>query len=272
MKKLILGLSLAFFAISCSSNDDENSPPDPVEATLILPIKLSFGNNIDPAGTIKYNGNKISEITWADNAKYVYEYTGSLITKITEYDGAGAKDLTTDFTYSNDKLVKSVAAESNATRTTTYSYPDSNTISFTSIRNYTFAGNAQVDKDVTILTLNTGNVVAEETTYYHNNAVAGNISSTYTYDDKASVYTNILGYDKLLTYNYTTMDENTAGKNNVLIKNQTNTPVSGSISKYKNVNTVTYSAAGYPKQIATKQYNANNQVNDSYSISYDYNK
>lgn len=271
MKKLILSLSLALFAISCSSNDDDETTV-PVEETPVLPTKISFSNIIDPSGTIKYNGNKISDITWADNAKYVYEYTGSLITKITEYDGAGAKDLTTDFTYSNDKLVKSVAAESNGTRTTTYSYPDANTISFTSTRNYTFAGTAQVDKDVTILTLNTGNVFAEETTYYHNNALAGKISSTYTYDDKASVYTNVSGYDKLLAYNYTVMDENTAGKNNVLIKNQTNTTVSGSISKYKNVNTMTYSAAGYPKQIATKQYNANNQVNDSYVISYDYSK
>ena len=266
MKKLILGLSLVLLSISCNSNDDDDIT---IEETPILPTKITFSN--DPSATIKYNGNKISEISWVDG-KYVYEYTGSLITKTTDYNDTGAKELTTDFTYSNDKLVKSVSVEGNSTKTTTYSYPDANTISFTSTRNYTFAGNAQVDKDVTTLTLNNGNIVAEETDYYHNNLLAGKISSTYTYDDKTSVYANILGYDKLLAYNYTTVDDNTASKNNVLVKNQTNTPVTSSVSKYKNVNTITYSSAGYPIQIATKQYNANNQLSDSYTITYDYNR
>lgn len=269
MKKLILGLSVIVFSISCSSNNDDDVPTDPVVEIPVLPTKLSFST--DTPATIKYNGNKIAEISFIDG-KYVYEYTGNLITKIVEYNGAGVKEITTDFSYSNDKLVKMVAVETNSTKTTTYSYPDANSISFIETRNYTSAGTPQVDKDVTTLTLNNGNILGEETTYSHNNSVAGKISSTYTYDDKKSVYSNVLGYDKIIAYNYSTMDDNTASKNNLLTKNQTNTTVSGSVSKYKNVNTITYSSAGYPTQIMTKQYDGNNQLNDSYSISYEYNK
>lgn len=269
MKKLILGLSVVVFSISCSSNDDENVPTDPVVEIPVLPTKLSFSN--DTPATVKYDGNKISEISYV-GGKLVYEYTGNLIARITEYSGASVKEITTDFSYSNDKLVKIVAVETNSTKTTTYSYPDANSISFIETRNYTSAGTPQVDKDVTVLTLNNGNIVGEETTYSHNNSVAGKISSTYTHDDKKSVYSNVLGYDKIIAYNYSTMDDITASKNNILTKNQTNTTVSGSVNKYKNVNTITYSTAGYPTQIMTKQFSENNQQTDSYSISYEYNK
>lgn len=269
VKKLILSLGVIVFSISCSSNDDDGVSTDSVVEIPVLPTKLLFSTDI-PA-TIRYDGTKVTEISWV-NSKFTFEYTGNLITRIIEYNGAGVKEMTTNFSYSSDKLVKTVSVESNSTKTTTYSYPDANSISFIETRNYTSAGTPQVDKDVTVLTLNNGNIVAEETTYSHNNSVAGKISSTYSYDDKRSVYSNVLGYDKIIAYNYSTMDDNTASKNNLLTKNQTNTLVSGSVSKYKNVNTITYSKSGYPTQIMTKQFNGNNQQTDSYSISYEYNK
>jgi len=56
MNKLILGLSVVVFSISCSSNDDENVPTDPVVEIPVLPTKLSFSN--DTPATVKYDGNK----------------------------------------------------------------------------------------------------------------------------------------------------------------------------------------------------------------------
>ena len=269
MKKLILGIFLAFFAISCSSNDDENSPPDPVEETPILPTK-TFSSNDNPA-TIKYNGNKILESTSVDG-KFVYEYTGNLITKITEYNAAGTKDGTTDFTYSNDKLIKVVYVATGFSETISYSYPTANTINATDTRNSTFMGSPIVNKDVTTYTLNNGNVISDETTYYHNNALAGKLSVTYTYDDKNTASKNILGFDKIMIYNFAHVDENTSCSNNLLIKNQTNAQVGYSVSKYKNVNSITYSAAGYPTQIITNQYNESNQLNSTSTDFFEYNK
>ena|SRR6218665_114559 len=269
MKKMILGLGVALFAISCSSSDDENISTDPVVEIPVLPIKLSFHN--DPTGTIKYNGNKISEITFVDG-KYVYEYTGNLISKTTEYNGAGTKIGTTDFTYSNDKLIKVVETSTNYSETTTYSYPTTNTINATDTRTSTFMGSPNVNKDETAYTLNNGNVSSEETTYYRNGALAGKVSATYTYDTKNTAYKNVLGFDKIMVYNFGRMQENTVCANNLLIKNQKNTPVGNSVSQYKNVNTITYTAAGYPTQIITNQYNASNQLNSTSTDFFEYNK
>ena len=265
MKKLILGLSLAFLAIGCSSNDDDASVP--AEETLVLPTKLF---NSDDTGTFKYNGNKVSEINWVDY-KVVCEYNGNLITRMIDYDAAGAKETTTDFTYSNDKLIKVIFVEGNVNETTTYSYPNTNTVNATVTRTSTSQGSPVVYKDVITYTLDNGNVVSEEMNYYVNGTLKGKISATYTYDDKNTAYKNILGFDKIMIYSFDG-DENTVGRNNLLIKNHTNTPVGSSVSKYKNVNTITYSAAGYPTQIITNQYDASNQLNSTSTDFYEYNK
>jgi len=267
MKKLILGLSIVLFAISCSSSDDENIPTDPVVEIPVLPTKLS---NSDDTGTFKYNGNKVSEINWVDY-KVVCEYTGDLITRMIDYDAAGAKEATTDFTYSNDKLTKVVFVEGNVTETSIYSYPSTNTVNATVTRTSTSQGSPVVYKDVITYTLNNGNVVSEEMNYYNNGTLRGKISATYTYDDKNTAYKNILGFDKIMVYTFDG-DENTVGRNNLLTKNHTNTPVGSSVSKYKNVNTITYSAAGYPTQIITNQYNASNQLNSTSTDFFEYNK
>jgi len=266
MKKLILCLSLAFLAISCGSNDDDDTSV-PVEETPVLPTKLSTGED---TGIFKYNGNMVSEINWGDY-KVVCQYTGNVITKMIDYDSAGAVETTTDFTYSNDKLTKAVFVEGNTTETSIYSYPSTNTVNATVTRNSTSQGSPVVYKDVITYTLNNGNVVSEEMNYYVNGTLKGKISATYTYDDKNTAYKNILGFDKIMIYSFDG-DENTVGRNNLLIKNHTNTPVGSSISKYKNVNTITYSTAGYPTQIITNQYNANNQLNSTNTDFYEYNK
>jgi len=268
MKKLILSLSLALFAISCSSNDDDETTV-PVEETPVLPTKSSSSNE-SPA-TIKYNGNKILESTWVDG-KFVYEYTGNLISKTIEYNAAGNKIGTTDFTYSNDKLIKVVNTGTNFSETITYSYPTANTINATDTRNSTFMGSPIVNKDVVTYTLSNGNVDSEESTYYHNGVLAGKLSVTYSYDGKNSVCRNILGFDKIMIYNFARVDENTSCFNNLLIKNQTNAQVGYNVSKYKNVNTITYSAAGYPTQIITNQYNESNQLNSTSTNFFEYNK
>lgn len=270
MKKLIsiLSLSFALAAFSCTSGDDDNTT-DPVEETPILLTRLSSSTD-DPA-TIKYNGSKISEVAWIDG-KNVYEYTGDLITKNTDYNETGAKIGNTDFTYSNDKLIKVVYASGTSSETTTYSYPNANTINEIITRTTTYMGSTSVYKDVTTYTLNNGNIVSQETAYYFNNALAGNISSTYTYDNKNSPSKNVIGFDKIMVYNFSTGDEKTACSNNLLTKNQSNTTVAGNNTKYKNVSAITYSVAGYPTQIITNQYDKNNQIVSTYTDFFEYNK
>jgi|GEM_PF-1582664 len=216
MKKIILLASLTLIFTSCSRSSDNTNEiiVDPVVEAPNLPTKISGSWGVK---TIKYNGNKLSEII-SSNSKTVFEYSGSLITKTISYDNSGVQTGTVDFVYSNGKLTNVSSNATNNKKTFVYSYPDANTVVKTKVRNYTAAGEPMTDKEDVTYTLKNGNIVSEEMVYYHNNKLYGNISATYTYDDKNNVYKNILGFDKIKVYLFADLKDYVgSGSNNNLL-------------------------------------------------------
>ncbi len=273
MKKNLFLSSLIFLSLSCSSTDVEDGGTDPQYPFLVT--KAIVDGDVY---TIKYDGVKILEQSNADGSnKFVYTYTGNVITQIKDYYN-GSLNSTTDFTYDNDKLINvkvvSITSGSNTTsiKTLTYSYPNSTTINCTQIRNYTLAGNLQTDKSEIVYTVKDGDVISSKEKYYHNNVLAGNITETYTYDDKNNPYKNVKGFDKIELYNPWASNDNLSGKKNLVLFTNSNTPTSSAISNYKLVYITSYNTANYPNQITETQYNSSNQVSSSQTTIYTYNQ
>ncbi len=273
MKKNLFLSSLIFLSLSCSSTNDETIPGDPPYPILVTKA-IVYGD----VYTIKYDGVKILEESNADGSnKFVYTYTGNAISQIKDYSNGSLRS-TADFTYDNEKLINvkevSTTLGSNTinSETRTYTYPNSTTINCTLIRNYTFAGNSQTDKSIIVYTVKNGDIISSKETYYHNNVLAGNVSETYTYDEKNNPYKNVLGFDKIELYNPWTSNDNLSGKKNLVLFTNANTPTGSAGSSYKIVYTTSYNDKNYPNQIIETQYNASNQAGSSHATIFTYNQ
>ncbi|WP_312769803.1 hypothetical protein [Epilithonimonas sp.] len=274
MKKNIFLSSLIFLSLSCSSsNDDETIIVDPQYPILVTKAIVDGDVYI-----VKYDGIKILEESNSDGSnKFVYTYTGNFITQINDYSNGSLRS-TADFTYDGDKLINvkevSITSGSNttSTKTLTYTYPNSTTINCTQIRNYTFAGNSQTDKSDIVYTVKDGDVISSKEKYYHNNVLAGNLTETYTYDDKNNPFKNILGFDKMELYNPWASNDNLSGKKNLVLFTNANTPTNSASSSYKIMYTTSYNNKDYPNQITETQYNSSNQAGSSHTTIFTYNQ
>ena len=266
-------MPFALITLACNSSDDDE--PTTTEETPVLVTKFT---DEDFNMSFKYDGVKLLEDNTNDGRKTTYVYTGNLITQTKEYQN-GTLTETADFTYdTNSKLalIKTVGTTigSNTPNNYTYTfeYPNPSTVICTRVRNYTFAGNPQVSKDVLTYSFTNENIVLVKDAYYSNNVLTGNITRTYTYDDKKSPFVNILGFDKLLIYlSYTYSDELT-GKNNLLSLSQTNVQVNSNTSSYKKNYSINYNDKNYPTQIVNKYYDGNNVLISSGVSTYSYNQ
>lgn len=205
MKNTITLLSILLLMFTSCTKDNENSQN---QESIILPKKI-----IKTEGTntyeliVSYNGNKIlEENNTTGNYKYVYTYTGDLITKQTFYKG---NTITTikEYTYDNGK-VKNVLITKNSTDKTTgvvtvyksrtaYS---NNTDGIITEQTYIIDSVTGFEKKLPenrILTFANGNLVKE----VRNSPSFSSITYTYTYlyeyDDNENPYKNILGLNKI---------------------------------------------------------------------------
>lgn len=273
MKTNLFLSSLIFLSLSCSSSDDEPEIVDPQYPVLVAKAIVD-----GEVYTVKYDGIKILEESNSDGSdKFVYTYTGNLITQIKDYYD-GSLSSTTDFTYDNDKLINvkkvglTLGSNTANTETRTYTYPNSTTINCTRIRNYTFAGTSQTDKSVIVYTVKNDDIISLKETYYHNNVLSGNVTETYTYDDKNNPYKNVLGFDKIELYNYWASNDNLSSKKNLVLFTNTNTPTSSASSGYKLVYTNSYNDKNYPSQITETQYTSSNQAGSIHTTIFTYNQ
>ncbi|WDF45510.1 hypothetical protein PQ459_11445 [Chryseobacterium sp. KACC 21268] len=269
MKKLII-LSFTFlFILACKSDDDvDNTNETPVLLTKF--IKNDFTYNL------KYDGNKLVEVTSNHNSyKKSYTYNGNLITKITEfedYNSDGTVNETANLVYENDRLVlvtvNGITSTSDIpyTRTFKYSYPNQTTINCTKTYNYTFA----VAKDELTYTISNDNVVQVKDKYFTDNIFLGEITVSNSYDDKKEPYANILGFDKIKLYNYETDKYLRGSKNNLLKVMQTNVSEINGTSKYRVEYFNSYNSNNYPIHIIEKYFYSDNEpaINDVTSYSY----
>ncbi|MFV5686600.1 hypothetical protein ACM55I_14270 [Flavobacterium sp. GB2R13] len=102
MKKLALGL-ITFMMIvsSCSKEDALNQ-----DTILLKKYTSTMANGQIFTNTITYNENKIVDLTQQETGnKWVYTYTGNLITKVNVYNDIGTLTWTINYFYNNDNLV-----------------------------------------------------------------------------------------------------------------------------------------------------------------------
>jgi len=201
MKKIITLLSIFLLTITSCNKDDDNA-----EQTILLKKIINIEGSNTQTGIINYNGNKISEIIYSDDQKFVYTYTGDLITKIIAYEG-GTIVSTIDYTYENNNLrgsVQNYTSKSNGVSTnrklrTVYTPKSDGTIleeRFSTDPNTTI----ETKTANNIYTFTNGNLTKEIDTYTDFN---GTINTTikvtyiYEYDNKKNPSSTAIGLNKI---------------------------------------------------------------------------
>ena len=202
MKKHLYLFSAALvFLVSCSS-DDSTTPPNPTSQNLLLSKTVevdAFLGNFTTNYT--YNGNKLVEINRYDEESDIYTYTGDLITKIEKFNVylSGTPDEVTElvstdlFEYnSNNQLIefKTTIPNSQMERVTTYVY-NNNTITFEQYEN--FPGNTPELLKTGTITMQDGEISTLQVV-----KTFDSFTANYTYDNKNSIFKNVIGYDKLM--------------------------------------------------------------------------
>lgn len=200
MKKILClfsALSIALMS-SCSSDDSSSE----AGSETLLPKKIVETTVIDGKSgsldyTFTYDGNKLKQVSLSDASKYVYTYTGDVITKVEAFKSSELQS-TDVYAYEGGKLVSKI---------TTYAFGSTPQQKLTFVYNANGTVNAnqseiinkvEVKYDTTTLyTFSNGNIVSSE---YINGERE---KSTSTFDDKKSPFTNVTGVKLLLD-----LDEN----------------------------------------------------------------
>jgi hypothetical protein len=243
MKKILClfsALSIVLMS-SCSSDDTSNE----AGSETLLPKKIVETTVLDGKSgtldyTITYDGNKLKQISLSDASKYVYTYTGDLITKIEAFKSSELQS-TDVYAYEGGKLVSKI---------TTYAFGSTPAQKLTFVYNANGTVNANESEisnkvetkydTTTLYTFANGNIVSSE----YINGEREKITSTF--DDKKNPFTNVTGAKLLLN-----LDENFDfySINNLL----TQTTVSyDSTGKITDTETITF----------TNKYNANNFLSE----------
>lgn len=240
MKKILTLVSaIALVFTSCSKDDD--SGVDEAENILLKKTILTEGGNTETYDWT-YDGNKLVSNISNDGSKLLYTYTGDLLTKIEEFDGASL-EFTTNYFYNNGKLVsmEEISTGSSQKERTDYTYNSDGTVSFTKY-SIVIATNATSTINNGKLFFANNNVIKREeiSTY-------STITTTYLYDDKKNPFMNVVGLDKLF-------DEPRSSKNNVVKETEVVENTSGGTTNtYITTNVYTYNASGYPITVVETQ-------------------
>lgn len=211
MKKILcLFSALSMVLISSCSSDDSTD----VASETLLPQKMveTTVENVKSGSldfTFTYDGNKLKQISLSDASKFVYTYTGEVITKVEEFKSSELQS-TDVYTYEAGKLVSKLTTRafgSTPPQKLTFVYNANGTVN----ANYSEIINKQEIKyDATRLyTFANGNILSTE----YIDAVRE--KSTNTFDDKKSPFTNITGVKLLLDLddNFDFYSANNAVKN-----------------------------------------------------------
>ena len=250
MKTIFKIILLSLVITSCSNSDNDINPN-----ALLLRKVVSDGVEI----LVSYNGNKIERIeTMSTNDgldETLFYYTGDLITKIEEYDGAILATLKRyqydgqgnpvsfiDYNY-NTKTSEKVILAYNLDGTLTYNLYKGNLVSQNNI------SSRQSNATITNGEITSLNEV--------DNTYSGSPSDkTYklTYDNKNTPFKNILGYEKIILID---RNFNDYGINHNNVKEITIDNLSGE---------------SYTSMTADIQYNSNNfPINIEYMYKHAYN-
>ncbi len=194
MKKLLYLFTASLLVFTSCSKDDETAD---VPAETLLPRKIvettvDDGKSGSLTYTITYDGNKLKDIALTDASRYVYTYTGDVITKV-EFFTSGDLHFTDDYAYENGKLISKItsrASNANVKQKITFVYNSNGTVNANKSE---IINGQEIKYDTTTLyTFLNGNIASTE----YIDAEKDKISSTY--DDKKSPYYNVTGVKLLL--------------------------------------------------------------------------
>lgn len=204
MKKFLCLLGALALSLNSCSSDDNSS--DGGSSTNALPSKITLttvenGKSGSLDYTFSYDGNKLKQISLSDASKYVYTYTGDLITKV-EYFRSSILVSTDVYAYENNKLVSKTSSQA-------FGSTIQNKLTFVYNANGTVNANlSQIEDRVetkydttTLYTFANGNIVSTE--YY--DGLKEKITNTF--DDKKSPFVNITGLKLLLDLAQVDSDE-----------------------------------------------------------------
>lgn len=250
MKKVFLFLSaISLVAVSCSSDDDSPTNPDPGSILVKREVYQQAGvDGFNFTTDYTYNGNKIVKEVSNDGYVANYFYTGDLITKVDWYLD-GTLDEREIMTYdSNGKLIGySDHYMENATPDEyTFVYNSDNTVTKTQVgTNFT-----------TTLTFANGELSQI--------VQSGGTTYTYTYDAKNSPFKNITGYAEIAYIIAGDNELHGRSRNIVSIVDETNQ------SNYM-MNSFVYNADGYPTQVlSTANFFENQGPSEQLTVTYTY--
>jgi hypothetical protein len=202
MKKILCLFSALSIALMTSCSSDDSSTD--VASETLLPTKIvqtvvENGKSGTLDYTFTYDGNKLKQVSLSDASKYVYTYTGDVITKVELYKSSILQS-TDVYAYEGGKLVSKI---------TTYAFGSTPAQKLTFVYNANGTVNAneseiinkqEIKYDTTTLyTFANGNIISTEFIDGEREKI------TSTFDDKKSPFTNITGAKLLLDLN---VDEN----------------------------------------------------------------
>ncbi|WP_313580135.1 hypothetical protein [Chishuiella sp.] len=262
MKKILLFTFIAGTLFSCSNDDNSGETNNTTEIeNSILPVKTIYTT---PKGdyssilTISYDGNKINEIniTYSGIENYseksIYQYTGDLITKITNYDKDGDESMVREYTYLNGKVSTLVTTEwgdKKLIATSKFEWIDDNHLKETTTNDYD--NSIYIDEYF----YENGNLV--KTIYNNSNEII------MTYDDKENPFKNVTGL-QLVSFD----DLEVFSKNNPIKKESKYSSKSSDITLY----TYEYKDNNYPSKVTEVYTSASGNNNEKETTEYFYNK
>lgn len=235
MKKVLYltAIILVLFT-SCSS---DNIEPELQEPVFIKEIEISHNNSILRMKFL-YDGNKIKSIFLPDGTRENYTYTNDFITKIDNVNASGKLYSTREYAYKNGKIFSVLNSEY-----------DSFMQYYVSLIKYDHNNDGMVTGQSFKVNLVTGleeeKNVGDWKMYFKNGNMVkfeepnSTISYEYEYDNKNSIYKNILNYGLLL--------DMTPSVNN-RIKSFT---IENSKKTLDNINAYEYNSNGYPSKSTT---------------------
>lgn len=253
MKKLLISIGLVMITlISCSKDNAE------IGASI---NKKPLTRKTDGTTfTYSYNGNKIIQYTYNDAAslenKWVYTYTGDLITKEDKYVN-NVLGKSYEHTYENNKIatsiVKTYGTQSTFKSKSVYTYTSDTSVMR---ENYSYNSNTSnwIKSSSVRYTIIGGHITKEEILKADGTP---NSTTVFEYDNKNNVFKNILGFDKLI---YKTDESSDDTKHNT-VNNITKYYRSPSYSELNF--TFNYDADDYP--ISKTWYSGNSISTETYT-------
>lgn len=240
MKKILYLTS--FIVILLTSCSSDNNEPDLKEPVLVKEIEINYNGSILRQKFL-YDGNKIRSIIFADGTRNNYTYTDDLITKIDELNASGHIVFTRECTYKNGRLFSILNIEYDSfmqyyTSLIKYVYNHDGKITFQKYKTDFMTGlEGEKDGDEGVMYFKNGNLVRED--------FGPDSFNLYEYDNKNSIYKNILNYGLLAISDSSV---NNSIKTTTFYKGQKNG---------ENIHVYQYNSKGYPTK---KTVDAGNKV------------